>query len=163
MGDYGKALAVAGRLRPLFEKAIQDGPATLAPKDGVAFQQSRLLWGQTRKHMQDEMAKLKGAILNVCEGEEDMEDVVKGVDKIFDHLNTFDDKLERALDAIANVEDGPQREKLKTAAGGLIKQYQGYLDTDFFKDVDANNGFTNVSIRATAVKSLGEIQSTLAA
>jgi len=163
MGDFGKALAVAGRLKPLFEKAIADGPAKLAPEGGAAFQQSRVLWGQTRKHMQDEMTKLKTAIVKECEALDDMDEVVQEVDSIFDHLSDFDDKLERALDAIASVEDGPNREKLKTAAGGLIQRYQAALESDFFKDVDTNNGFVNVTIRSKAIASLGEIQSTLAA
>ncbi len=58
---------------------------------------------------------------------------------------------------------GKVRDDLKKDAVAAIEAYQSALSSEFFADVDKNNGFAPVSITSTAVNSLSTISKVLTA
>lgn len=165
-GDYKGAIAVAGKIKPLLDEAAAatstDQEAEV-PKDVVAFQKSRVLWVNTRTRMFSEMKKLEDAIVATCGNDPDLADVVTSVSSLTEQLNEFDESLQDILDDITNTPEGDERVKLKKKAQTTVKDYQALLEQPFFKDVDSNNGFVNVSVTALASKSLASIEKVLAA
>lgn len=163
VNDFKAALTIADRLKPALEAVVGAAAASAAPevpKDTVAFQKSRVLWAKTRSTMRSELGKLQSAIDAVVAQNEGME-----VDtaSLTDHLEPFDDALEDILDKITMTPDGKEREDLKKAAVAAIQAYQDALSTDFFADVDKNNGFASVAVTSTAVNSLSTISKVLSA
>lgn len=165
-GDYQTAMTVIARLKPRLDEAAAataSGQEAEVPKDVVAFQKSRILWAGTRNKMISEMAKLEAAIAQQCAGDEALQEVVNEVGSLTKRLEVFDANLEDILDQITNTPEGDARTKLKKEAEAAIQQYQNHLDDPFFADVDNNNGFANVSVAASAIKSLDSIAKVLAA
>jgi hypothetical protein len=81
---------------------------------------------------------------------------------LLDYIDELDASLEKTLTQLTQSAQGPEREKLKAEAIGIITLYRNTLDTDFFKAVDGN-GFTDTSIRSTALDALKGVEATLAA
>jgi hypothetical protein len=124
---------------------------------------SRLNWVDARGKMNAEMDKLKAAILSVCSGDEELQEVADNVNSLFDYIKALDVRLEDKLDQVVNSEAGGARDKLKDEARKLLTEYQSELQAPFFADVDAGNGFANVAITSTATDALKKIESVLAA
>ncbi len=124
---------------------------------------SRLNWVGARGKMNAEMDKLKAAILSVCSGDEELQEVADNVNSLFDYIKALDVRLEDKLDEVVNTEAGSARDKLKDEARKLLTEYQSELQAPFFADVDAGNGFANVAITSTATDALKRIESVLAA
>lgn len=165
-GDYATALTIVGKLKPLLDAAAsaqQTGQEAEIPADVVPFQKSRVLWVDSRNKMFAEMKKLENAIVAVCKDDPELQPIAAEVSDLTGRLSVFDDALQDTLDQITNTPAGPAREALKKQALGTLKGYAAALNEDFFKDVDANNGFVNVSVAATARASLASIAKVLAA
>ncbi len=165
-GDFKGAIAIAGRIKPLLDEAASatsSGQEGEIAKDVVAFQKSRVLWVNTRTKMFSEMKKLEDAIVSTCGNDPELADVVTSVSALTEQLNGFDESLQDVLDEITNTPEGDERTKLKQKAQGAVKDYKALLEQPFFKDVDSNNGFVNVSVTALASKSLASIEKVLAA
>ena len=162
-GDYAKAINVATRLKPALDEAAKGGAQGEIPKDVVAFQKSRILWIDTRKAMMAEMKKLEDEIKKVVGDDPDMADVVNSVSELSGRLSSFDKGLEETLEQITVTPEGEERTKLKSAASQIVQDYMRELESDFFKDVDSNNGFVTISVRGKAVQSLSAINKALAA
>ncbi len=165
-GDFKTALAIAAKLKPALETAAaaaKAGTEDEIPKDVVAFQKSRVIWANTRSMMLSEMKKLEGAIVAACGSDPELAEVAGDANKLTRRLDVFDTRLETILDRMTETPEGDDRTKLKREAAEAIAAYQTALQDDFFKDVDANNGFANVAIAGVAVKSLDSIAKVLAA
>ena len=81
---------------------------------------------------------------------------------LFDYLDGIDTDLEDTLEKLVEAPDGPEREALKSQARDIIATYRGVLDSPFFHDVD-ENGFVQTNIRGSALQSLDEVSTALAA
>lgn len=163
-GDHAGALQVAGRLKPALDAAIAkggNGATAEVPKDVVPFQKSRVIWRSTRSTMQAELAKLEAAIVAACAGDPELAPIAAEASEMTRRLAVFDERLEDILDAITNTPEGDRRTALKAEARTALKEYQGALETDFFKDVDNDNGFVSVAVAASARKSLDAIAKVL--
>jgi hypothetical protein len=171
-GVYDSAVAAATNTVKLLQEAAKapaDAPnarvqeaADSAPDNVVAYTRSRLKWIDTRNGLQTELIKLKMAIEVQTRGVEGLEEIAQNASVLLDYLEEIDTSLEASLEELVTTPDGPQREKLKDEATKIIATYRTTLDTDFFKSVD-DNGFTNTSIRSTALNALTEVETALAA
>jgi hypothetical protein len=171
-GEFDSAVAAATNTVKLLKEAAKapaDAPnarvqeaADSAPDNVVAYTQSRLKWIDTRNGLQTELIKLKMAIEVQTRGVEGLEEIAQNASVLLDYLEEIDTSLEASLEELVKTPDGPQREKLKDEATKIIGTYRTTLDTDFFKSVD-DNGFTNTSIRSTALNALTEVETALAA
>lgn len=162
-GDFAAALAMAPELAQLIRdaaNATQTQAEGEIPKDIVPYVQSRLAWIKTREGLRSELARLKSAIDAALRGA-DMGDAVSETDKLFGYLDVLDARLENKLEEITVAPAGPARDKLKAEARTIIAEYRTNLDSDFFKDVDGNNGFVPVSVRGAAISSLSSVASAL--
>lgn len=146
--------------------AAADAEATPAPApasrpvSNVAFMKSRILWGDAKKKMSTELAKLRAAIVTQSADDEDNNEILAVADEMLAEFDQFDDRLEDVLDDITNTEEGSARTALRKRASAVVSDYMAMLDTPFFKSVD-NNPFTSVAVTSTARQSLGTIQKTL--
>ncbi|MFL4471850.1 hypothetical protein ACERZ8_18925 [Tateyamaria armeniaca] len=164
--QFAAAIMIAEKIKPLMEKATSaegTGQQAEVPKDVVPFQKSRVIWVKTRNTMFAEMKKLEKAIKAACGEEQALQEVAERASTLTGRLRDFDDSLQTILDAITNTPDGAERAKLKRAAAQKVAQYQSLLQQPFFKDVDTNNGFVEVTVARAAVSSLGAIGKVLAA
>ena len=162
-GDFAAALAIAPDLAKLIRdaaSATQTQAEGEIPKDIVPYVQSRLAWIKTREGLRSELARLKSAIDSALKAA-DLGDAVSETDKLFDYLDALDSRLENKLEEITVAPAGPARDKLKAEARTIIAEYRTNLDSEFFKDVDGNNGFVPVSVRGAAISSLSSVASAL--
>ncbi|HSF64095.1 MAG TPA: hypothetical protein VLA78_06890, partial [Paracoccaceae bacterium] len=162
-GDFAGALAMAPELAQLIRDAAaatQTQAEGEIPKDIVPYVQSRLAWIKTRTELRAELSRLQAAIDKALK-DADMAEATSETKRLFDYLGKLDDRLEKKLEQITVAPAGPGRDKLKAEARGIIAEYRTELDSDFFKDVDSNNGFVPVSVRGAAISSLTSVASAL--
>jgi hypothetical protein len=164
--DPASALKILDRLRPALEAVIAAGASgsdqSSIAQDVVPFQRARVLWAGTRAKMMDEIRKLEDSIIAFCEADEDLAPVAAEARTLSKRIEVFDASLETTLDDITNAPEGEQRAALKKLALDKVRAYAAALNDDFFKAVDADNGFTNVAVASTARQSLAAIAKTLA-
>ncbi len=160
------AIKILDRLVPALKKAIDDAGKNGAsgvdvPKDVVPFQKARILWSTTKDKMRKEISKLENAIVEVLKKDGQLAksaDTVRGLSK---RLDVFDDRLEDTLDKITGTAEGAERTALKKQAIQQISEYSAALGSNFFKEVDTDNGFADVAVAAAARQSLSKIEKTL--
>lgn len=168
-GEYESAIAAATNTVKLLKTAAT-APANArtqeaeegVPDNVIAYRKSRIDWSKTRTGLQAELTKLKIAIEAQTNGIEGLEEVASNTEVLFDYLDEIDASLEATLDALLATPDGPARDKLKDEAIKIVATYRATLDNDFFKSVD-DNGFTNTTIRTTALTALFGVETALAA
>jgi hypothetical protein len=161
-----------------FEAALKSVPGLLAMLDAAAknpegmskpdigddvqpFANSRLKWAQTRATMHSELKKLQDAISTACKDDPDLVDMAGMVTDLDNYLKGLDARLEDRLDDVVNAAQGEEREEKKGVARDLLAEYQKELQSDFFSDVDGNNGFVTISVASTANAALAEISDVL--
>ncbi|MGV8986824.1 MAG: hypothetical protein ACOH2H_11125 [Cypionkella sp.] len=161
--DHATAMASLARVEEMIAAgATMDKSAQAAeiPAEVKPLATARLNWISTRKTLHDELSKLEAAIAKALDTA-GMSGEVEVGGALIKYIDKLDARLEAKLDAIVNAPaDG--RDKLKTEARGLIAEYQSVLEGDFFKDVDASNGFISVAVTSTAQAMLDDISSVLA-
>ncbi|TDE37513.1 hypothetical protein [Antarcticimicrobium sediminis] len=167
-GQFDKALAAAGQVVALIKQAKASTTTAAAaqaqaaaPDNVVDYTKSRLGWIKTRQSLRNELEGLKNAIVSATTGIEGMEDVPAKSGVLFDYLDDIDSTLEDTLKQLVEAPDGDRREGLKKSARKIIGDYQGLLDTDFFKAVDGS-GFARTKIRASALNALQDVSGALA-
>lgn len=166
-GDFKKALDIAGRLEPAILQALESGTTDQQaniPRNATGLGRARLVWGKAREKLREEMATLRSAIVDRLKpmGEE-FKSIEQDSLELFKYLDEFDSKLETTIAELEKTPEGERRTALKNEAEKIVTGYLATLNTGFFADVDTNNGFTPVKVRATAVAALGEVQRQLAA
>jgi hypothetical protein len=109
------------------------------------------------------MERLKSAMDTVLLNIDGMEEAIAETGKLFTYLDALDNRLETTLEDLVTTPDGPERQALKAKARGIVAEYSAELDSDFFRDVDGDNGFAPVKIRAPAVAALQHVATALAA
>jgi len=161
-----------------FEAALKAVPSLLAMLDAAAknpkgmskpdigddvqpFANSRLKWSQTRATMHSELKKLQDAISAACKEDPDLVDMAGMVTDLDNYLKGLDARLEDRLDDVVKAAQGEEREEKKGVARDLLAEYQKELQSDFFSDVDGNNGFVTISVASTANAALAEIADVL--
>ena len=164
--DHGTALKIIAKLKEAFDKLLALGDQApsetdVIPDNVVPFQRASVLWRQTREKMLTAMTKLEDAIIAECKDDAELAPLADEARDLTKRLRVFDTALIDQLDAITNSAKGPDRDALKKQASGQIRTYATALNEPFFKDVDTNNGFVNVSIAATAREALVAIAKTL--
>ncbi|MCW1919917.1 hypothetical protein NX862_14245 [Rhodobacter sp. KR11] len=160
--DHAKAMTALDRIEKLIAAGGKD-PARDIPTDVQPFAKSRIEWGGSRKSMLTEVSRLQDAIRARCEEVGGLDEVVASLADLMAPLEAIDTKLEDKLDEIVGSPAGQTRDKLKTEARALIRLYQAELAKPFFAEVDAANGFLNVSVTATATAALAKVEAVLAA
>lgn len=167
--DYQGALNTLERMQKLFDAAATmtgtaaaTEAADAAADNVVGYTASRHEWIKTRESLTKQMTDLQREINKVTADVEGLEDVPAKSGILFDYLKPLDNELEKILEALVETPDGAERETLKKNARDSIAKYQAALDTDFFKNVD-QNGFVGTSIRESAIKSLQNVSTALAA
>jgi len=166
-GNYDKALAAATRVAALIKAAASAETTAAAaeareaaPENVADYTRSRLNWIKTRQTLRSDLETLKKAIDAATSGVEGMEDVPSRSGVLFDYLDDIDTTLEDTLEQLVETPDGDRRDGLKRAARGIIADYRGLLDTDFFKAVD-HSGFARTNIRSGALTALQEVSTAL--
>ena len=168
--DFDKAIKIVDRLIPSLNAALAAAANTegsvsakAATPDGAKqFAQARIIWSKSRTKMKSEIVKLEKAIVQACQGDEELQEVANTVGDLSARLEVFDEKLEDALDEIVNCKTEGERPELKIAAKTELNRLVSFLDEGFFAEVDSNNGFASVAVTATAKQSLGAIDKMLA-
>lgn len=163
-GDHAGALQIVARLKPMLDAVVSAGASGTeqeVPKDVVPFQKSRVLWRATKSTMMKEMARLESAIVAACAGDAELAPVAAEASALSRRLDVFDARLEEVLDQITNTPEGPARTALKQQAKIALKDYRDALASDFFQDVDNENGFESVAVAASARKALDAIATVL--
>ena len=163
--NYVEALKNISDIRKMLEAGTPDGKSAFnedIPPDVKPFAESRIRWSFARSKMTSELGKLTNAIIAAVKDDEELSKEVAGnVGLLTKNLEKLDIRLEDKLDQIVNEKAGAQRETYKTEAQKLIGEYRKELTSDFFQDVDANSGFGNVAVMATAQNALGAIENVL--
>jgi hypothetical protein len=161
-GDFGNAHAVLDEIEALLAGAAATGAtaASGGPKVAAAaganvrFQQTRLVWDQTRKKVQGELRKLEGAILEQCKTQPDMQVIAEGTKDLYSILEVLDERLIDKLDEALNATTPQARNDLQAEAGTIIEEYMAYVKSEaLFDDID-DNGFVPVAIASTLNASL---------
>lgn len=163
-GDFAAAMKAVPGLVELLRAAREAGRSEAGsriPEDLVGYVRARLAWAATRRQLREEIARLRAAILATCTGEE-FAGLARESEALFDHLDGLDDRLETVLETLVMTPDGPARERLKRQAARIVEEYRARLDTDFFRDVDSNNGFVTVGVRGPALAALRGVAEALA-
>ncbi|MEX0279119.1 MAG: hypothetical protein AB3N19_16480 [Ruegeria sp.] len=155
--NYSAALQTIPRIVELVKKLRNAQSFEDVSPEVQPFAKARATWQSARTVMNSEMQKLQSEIAKVCQGDTQFEKVLKNVPSLTKRTASLDDRLDKALVAVVKSEAGKPREKSKSEVIRILKDYRSMLDTDFFKHVDSNNGFTKVSVTKTARKALGEI------
>ncbi|RUS59676.1 hypothetical protein EGN72_13340 [Pseudorhodobacter sp. E13] len=165
-GQHEAAIAAAPALAEMIrsaQAATQTQAEAAIPADVVPFVKSRLAWINTRTQLRAEMQTLKSAMDTALSNIEGMEEAIAETGKLFTYLDALDNRLENTLEDLVKTPDGPERQALKAKAREIIAEYSAELDGDFFRDVDGDNGFAPVKIRAPAVAALQQVSTALAA
>jgi hypothetical protein len=165
-GDPSAAIAAAPALAEMIkvaQSATQTQAEDAIPANVVPFVTSRLAWVKTRSHLRDEITKLKTAMDATLSKVPGLEEAIGETGKLFSYLDALDDRLETTLEALVVTPDGPARESLKAKARQVIAEYNSTLDNAFFRDVDGDNGFAPVTVRAPAIAALAQVSDALAA
>lgn len=164
-GLYSKAMASLPKIVQLLKKGRESGnaggPAADASAEVQPFADAKLEWQNARKTMKAELGRLKAEIAKVCAGDPELEPVVKSVSELDRYILVLDGKLEDKLADIVKSEAGEDRDSHKKSAIDLIGAYESELESDFFSEVDSNNGFTQVAVTATAKAALSQIRAVL--
>ena len=163
--DFAGAMKAVPGLKKLIadaEAAEQTAAEADVPQGVVPFVRARLEWIKTRTTLKSEMTKLQNEILAVCQGDE-FPTIANDSKTLFTYLDTLDNRLEDALEALVQEPDGQQREKLKDNARKVLSEYQSELNTPFFQAVDGKNGFKPVNVRGAAVDTLKKVSDALSA
>ena len=167
-GDFKKAMATAERLAKAIQQLEASGDTRneaerTVDANVVPFRQARVLWSKAKAKLNSELSKLQSEIIKACAGIPELSGVENDTKILFSYLEALDERLEDQLDELINAESSEARNKLKDVCRKTIREYLGELESEFFRDVDNNNGFTKVQVRATAVAALNEVERQLAA
>ncbi|MBT9456043.1 MAG: hypothetical protein IV097_05415 [Burkholderiaceae bacterium] len=130
---------------------------TIAP--AIVYTQTRLAWGATRKKIQGELQKLEKAILDAYKDHTVLPEVAKGVRKLDQVLEVFDESLNDALDAALNSADPEVKKRHHDQARDIIARYQGFLKSDaMVQELDANP-FVPIAVQSTLSSTLAVLAS----
>jgi len=130
---------------------------TIAP--AIVYTQTRLAWGATRKKIQGELQKLEKAILDAYKNHTVLPEVAKGVRKLDQVLEVFDESLNDALDAALNSADPDVKKRHHDEARDIIAKYQGFLKSDaMVRELDANP-FVPIAVQSTLSSTLAVLAS----
>lgn len=156
-GLDGAAKMLAAGKTAQAEKTLATIEAALAklggPADAAPIAASGKAWAKTRTGIFKDMVRLKSAIDSTMGGPASA--------AIAPYFRPFDDRLETTLAALATATGPAQSDKLRKTATALVADLRSTLDEPFFRDVDTNNGFTKVSIRAPALRALDQVSAAL--
>lgn len=139
------------------EPPAPSSKATIAP--AIVYTQTRLAWGATRKKIQGELLKLEKAILEAYKDHTVLPEVAKGVRKLDQVLEVFDESLNDALDAALNSADPEVKKRHHDEARDIIAKYQGFLKSDaMVQELDANP-FVPIAVQSTLSSTLAVLAS----
>jgi len=164
-GKYTSALKVLPAVRKILEKTRSEEDNAFKADIGdeaKPFAESRVKWQSARAKMKVEIEKLQKAILDVCKGDESLDETASKVGDLTGYLIKLDTRLEDKLDQIVNAKDPKTRDGFKGEARSLLASYRQELEGEFFQDVDSSSGFANVAVTSTAHAALGDIEKVLA-
>lgn len=149
-----------GRLEPACaDSGAPSTKPTIAP--AIVYTQTRLAWGATRKTIQGELQKLEQAILEAYKGHTVLPEVAKGVRKLDQVLEMFDESLNDALDAALNSADPAVKQRHHDEARDIIAKHQGFLKSDaMVQELDASP-FVPIAVQSTLSSTLAVLASTV--
>jgi hypothetical protein len=149
--------------RRVAELARLDDAAALHAREpgtesATAFaHEAKQLWSHTRTHLRASIDQLRKVIIATASGIPGMAEETM---RLYDYLAVLEsNELEQAVDALASQSEtgAADADAQMRVVCAWIHAYRDEIDTDFFKDVDENNGFVKVRVRALALESLDRI------
>lgn len=163
--DHAKAMAALVRVEEMIaagktqDKTAfeQDQPLEIRP-----YAEARINWNLTRGKLRTEIGRLQESISKALAAEGLDGELVMD-DTLFSYIEKLDARLEAKLAEIVNSDPGQARDTLKSEARGLIAEYNDELNSDFFRDIDDNNGFVQLAVASTARDVLNDLSKVLAA
>jgi hypothetical protein len=167
-GDFAKALEILNKLESLLN-APAKAPAA-KEISFVAMQAARLRWDDTRKKVHAELLRLEKAIMDQCVAFNntpgaavtvDLADLKAKSQKLYTILETLDERLIDTLDEALNAPTKEMRQEKNAAAVAILKEYQGFVNSDPFLGVIDDNGFAATSVKQTFVTVLADLSSKL--
>lgn len=163
-GDHAAAIVILDRLERLVAEALDTGisEAEGIPSDVVPFVKARLLWNTTRLKLRAELTKLEQSIIAACALDPETVPLIAETGRLYDYIGDLDARLEDKLEEIVVAPEGAARTEARKGASAIVSEYRAALGQDFFRDVDANNGFVPISVAAAADAALTRIEATLA-
>src|SRR5438105_4116377 len=164
----GAAASGAGTAAPATSPTPAAAPSAAPGKKRPSFvqlQKSRLAYDGLRIAVQGQLRDLEQSILaavrahngdDTREDEFDEADVAASVKQVYALLDGLDARLIDKLDEALNAKED-ERDSRHAEAANIIQEYQAFVAADpMLKEID-DNGFTKTTIRASVVKTLGEL------
>jgi hypothetical protein len=155
----GASSAPAGPGSPLAAPA-QDARA---PGEGavVRLAKGMMLWNGTRGYVDQQVKKLKQAILEQSQGEHDFDEIKASVDNLDTILERLDDRLTERLNRLRGTEDVDAKAAIAAEARRIVAEYQAYAAQDKLMGGIDDNGFIPLDIKARVETTLRAIQQTI--
>ncbi|MFK7837113.1 MAG: hypothetical protein AB8B60_12920 [Sulfitobacter sp.] len=144
------------------EKAAEIAHAAAEAALISSYRKTRQSWSQTRAALHADLVKLKMVIDAHTKGIDSLAEIAENTGVLLEYLDGLDRTLETILGRLVDTPAGPARTVLKQEAGKVIEAYRAELATEFFEAVD-QNGFTQTTIRSTALDALEDVETALAA
>jgi hypothetical protein len=131
-----------------------------APTNGAAPQvaKARLAWVATRKKIEGDLAKLKSAVVEACQGIDIEASLEAGFrSKVEPVLGELDESLSQKLDEVNSATDAAQRGKLVDEAKGIIQRYQAFVSSSPIISQLDTNPFLFLTIGQTLTATLSTL------
>jgi hypothetical protein len=126
----------------------------------AAFTRARQAWSATRKRVEDEIEKLRAAIVTAYQDH----DIANDLEASFRTkvagtvLQNFDERLSEKLNAVAGATDAAQRKQLIDEAKAIMDGYRTYVTSEpLLADLD-DNPFEPLKIRQTVTTTLTALE-----
>lgn len=118
-------------------------------------------WREARERMNSGVTDLQQAISAVLSAVPDIPQ--ESSQAIFKHLEPFEsNELEDAIEEYGTaVEEGENVAAARQTLEQALDKYKQILSSDFFNDVDSNNGFRNVAVQSAGKEALQAIENDL--
>ncbi len=135
-------------------------PQDVSGGSPAAFTKARQAWSATRKRVEDEIEKLRTAIVSAYQDHDIASDLEASFrTKVLGTvLQNFDDRLSEKLNEVAGATDAAQRKKLIDEAKGIMDGYRTYVSSaPLLADLD-DNPFEPLKIRQTVTTTLSALE-----
>jgi hypothetical protein len=156
--NYGK------RLKEIAASAVATAGGARQPSDGsqVALTAARLKWDKTRKDVLAELEALEVSIVEAFASirnfpPDQLDRVTSGTPNLYTMLNQLDERLIDELDKAINAPTPEGRQDYLKSAGGIVKDYVRFVNTDPLVQVIDRNPFSRVNVRGRLVATLDEL------
>jgi hypothetical protein len=159
--DGGKLAEAQVALTALVKELAAALQAAAAAKKGTGdYGKSGKIWLGTRKKVEEELTRLRGALGAAYQGTPYASEIDKQfAERTAPVMRTLDESLNEALEACARTEDKEQRGKLADAARKILQRYRAYVESETLLDDLDGNPFAPLALKQTLTVTLGALDS----